>query len=53
MMRREVKGVLFAKQFFVFVVLIIFNVVSSIVIIVFNLLIKHKNTALKGIDSLC
>lgn len=37
MMWREVEGVLFAEQFVVFVVLVPLNVISPIVIIVFNL----------------
>ena len=41
MMWREVKGVLFAQEFIVFVVYILLEVVSSIIIVVFNLSITQ------------
>lgn len=48
MMGREVKGVLFAQQFVVFVVYILLNVVGSIVVIAFNLCSNTDKLIVRG-----
>lgn len=48
MMRREVKGVLSAQQLVVFVVCVLLNVISTIVIIVYNLCRKRDRQTMGG-----